>query len=194
MGSGTGQGFTPIPNWGVYAILCVWENPKIAEYMIENTPLFKRYRAHSAETTTLFLEAVSSRGAWSGQSPFQAHELRDTGPVAILTRATVRWSKIIKFWRQSPAISEKIGANRDVLFKIGLGEVPLRQQLTFSIWPDIAEMSQFAHHHGPHKQAIQHVRKGKWFKEELYAHFNITAIDGHWSAFDKQTVQEPNYD
>ena len=35
----------------------------------------------------------------------------------------------------------------------------------------------------PHRSAIQKVRQGDWFKEELYARFNITAVDGHWSAF-----------
>ncbi|NCV12793.1 MAG: spheroidene monooxygenase, partial [Rhodobacteraceae bacterium] len=41
----------------------------------------------------------------------------------------------------------------------------------------------FAHQSDPHRSAIQKVRQGDWFKEELYARFNITAIDGHWSAF-----------
>jgi spheroidene monooxygenase len=101
----------------------------------------------------------------------------------VLTRATLRWNAMLQFWKQSPAISTKIGMNEDVLFKIGLGEVPLRQQLTFSIWPDIKQMSEFAHQSDPHRSAIQKVRQGDWFKEELYARFNITAIDGHWSAF-----------
>jgi spheroidene monooxygenase len=125
-----------------------------------------------------------------GKTPFTAKNNRDTGPVAVLTRATLRWSAMLRFWQQSPAISTTIGLNKDVLFKIGLGEVPLRQQLTFSIWPDLKQMSEFAHQSDPHRSAIQKVRQGDWFKEELYARFNITAIDGHWSAFDPVSKKE----
>ena len=194
LGSGTGQGFTPVPNWGVYAILCVWDSAEHGRLAMDNNSIFSRYRARAAHTATLFLETVSSRGQWSGKSPFSAESRSDQGPVAVLTRATVRWQKIRKFWQQAPAISVRIGQNTDVLFKIGLGEVPLRQQLTFSIWPNLKEMTAFAHANGPHKSAIDQVRRGNWFKEDLYARFNITAIDGHWPAFDKEIIQERSND
>jgi spheroidene monooxygenase len=51
-------------------------------------------------------------------------------------------------------------------------------------------MAQFAHAHGAHKSAIAQVRQGRWFKEELYARFNITMIDGYWSDFNKQLLRE----
>ncbi|NCX20236.1 MAG: spheroidene monooxygenase [Rhodobacteraceae bacterium] len=183
LGSGTGEGFTPKPNWGVYAILCVWQDPTNIEKTLKESRVFRRYHEMATESVTIHLEPYATRGEWSGQTPFRAKSKRDTGPVAVLTRATLRWNAMLQFWKQSPAISTKIGMNEDVLFKIGLGEVPLRQQLTFSIWPDIKQMSEFAHQSDPHRSAIQKVRQGDWFKEELYARFNITAIDGHWSAF-----------
>ena len=190
LGSGTGQGFTPIPNWGVYAVLCVWDNGADVRANLEHNPLFKRYRERATQTCTIFLEPTSSRGQWSGQTPFDPLPNTNAGPVAILTRATLRWSKILQFWGQAPAISKRIGENRKVMFKIGLGEVPLRQQLTFSIWPNVSDMAQFAHAHGAHKSAIAQVRQGRWFKEELYARFNITMIDGYWSDFNKQLLRE----
>ncbi|NDI07061.1 MAG: spheroidene monooxygenase, partial [Rhodobacteraceae bacterium] len=171
------------PNWGVYAILCVWQDPTNIEKTLKESRVFRRYHEMATESVTIHLETYATRGEWSGQTPFRAKSKRDTGPVAVLTRATLRWNAMLQFWKQSPAISTKIGMNEDVLFKIGLGEVPLRQQLTFSIWPDIKQMSEFAHQSDPHRSAIQKVRQGDWFKEELYARFNITAIDGHWSAF-----------
>jgi spheroidene monooxygenase len=194
LGSGTGEGFTPIPNLGVYAILCVWDNAEHGRRTIASHRLFSRYRAHAAQNATLFLETISSRGQWSRQNPFSSRAQSDRGPIAILTRATVRLSKIHKFWQQSPAISARIGKNTDVMFKIGLGEVPLRQQLTFSIWPNLKEMSEFAHAPGPHKIAIDQVRNGNWFKEDLYARFNITSIDGHWPDFDKKIFQDQTHD
>lgn len=190
LGSGTGEGFTPKPNWGVYAILCVWDETVAVEKTLKESRVFSRYHEMSTESVTIYLEPCATRGEWSGQTPFIANSKRDAGPVAVLTRATLKWHAMLQFWSQSPAISTKIGQNKDVLFKIGLGELPLRQQLTFSIWPDIKQMSEFAHQSDPHRSAIQKVRNGNWFKEELYARFNITAIDGSWSAFGTNSKKE----
>ena len=79
-----------------------------------------------------------------------------------------------------PDISKTIGLNRNVLFKIGLGEIPWFHQVTFSIWPSQESMDQFARNHGPHKEAIKAVRENNWFKEELYARFAIDKQIGQW--------------
>ena len=41
-------------------------------------------------------------------------------------------------------------------------------------------MIQFAHRDGPHKKAIDDVRKFDWFSEELYARFIIAESSGIW--------------
>ena len=114
------------------------------------------------------MKPISSRGYWSGSQPFTPKKANPEEFVAVLTRATVRWSKLRSFWSQAPDISDRIGRDKNVIFKIGLGEVPIRQQLTFSIWNNLEHMKKFAHHAGSHKDAIQKVRKGDWFSEELY--------------------------
>ena len=43
-GSGTEEGFTPKPNFGVYAILCVWPDRAVAEARLNETWVFRRYR------------------------------------------------------------------------------------------------------------------------------------------------------
>ena len=90
----------------------------------------------------------------------------------------------MKFWDRVPAISDVIGTNPDVMFKIGIGEVPFFHQITFSIWPDTKSMAAFARRDGPHAQAIQAVRDGLWFKEELYARFNVLGTQGSWNGQD----------
>ena len=67
-----------------------------------------------------------------------------------------------------------------MLFKIGIGEVPLLHQITFSIWPDAATMDAFARAEGPHVQAVRAVRAGDWFREELFARFRVTGDTGSW--------------
>lgn len=179
-GSGTGEGFTPIPNTAVYAILATWDDADTAQHQIANAPIWQRYRRRASEDWTLFLAPVSARGAWSGQSPFDPDNGDMSGPIAALTRATVKPGVAAKFWGQVPNISQVIGTDPNVMFKIGIGEVPLLHQITFSIWPDTHSMAQFARQDGPHARAISAVRQGNWFKEELYARFRLLGETGQW--------------
>ena len=179
-GSGTGEGFTPVPNTGVYAILATWPDLDTAERQVATAGIYRRYRARAREDWTVFLTPTSVRGQWSGVTPFAADAPESNGPVAALTRATVRPRKALRFWKRVPDISAVIGTDENVVFKIGIGEVPLLHQITFSIWPDTRTMADFARADGPHARAIRAVRDGNWFKEELYARFHVAACAGTW--------------
>ncbi|WP_371419749.1 spheroidene monooxygenase [Ruegeria sp. THAF33] len=180
-GSGTGEGFTPRPNTAVWAVLCVWSDEKTAQSLLKSASPFRWYRNHACEHWTVFLRPISSRGAWSGQNPFHVDSPTPTGSLtAALTRATLKPKILMRFWRRVPDISQMIGANSDVLMKVGLGEVPFLHQITFSIWPDTGSMAAFARHPGPHSEAVKAVREGNWFREELYARFDVINEAGHW--------------
>ena len=183
-GSGTGEGFTPYPNTSVYAILSVWNNLGEAENNIKEREIFENYRTHSMENWTVFLSPISSRGYWDKTNPFKPNkyeiEIKDN-MLAALTRATIKPKIMLKFWSKVPAISKVIGNNKNVLFKMGLGEIPWFHQVTFSIWPNAEAMSDFARKDGPHAKAIQLVREGNWFSEELYARFEVKKAIGKWS-------------
>ena len=206
-GSGTGEGFTPRPNWGVWAILATWPDEATARAATATSPVWARWRGKARESWTVFLDPVSARGAWAGVNPFPPTTGTPTtgtpttgmggngrggpnppdpaqGPLAALTRATLRPSRALKFWDRVPSISACIGADPNVAFKIGIGEVPLLHQVTFSIWPDAASMAAFARGDGPHGRAIRAVRDGNWFNEELYARFRILGSSGTWDGAD----------
>jgi spheroidene monooxygenase len=178
-GSGTGQGFTPRPNTAVWAILAAWPDPATAEHRVANAPVYRRWRARASESWTVFLSPVSSRGAWAGTQPFRPEGAAD-GPVAALTRATIKPRILMRFWSRVPGISDVIGADPNVAFKIGIGELPWLHQVTFSIWPDATSMAAFARGDGPHGRAVRAVRDEGWFNEELYARFRILGDTGSW--------------
>jgi len=162
-------------------MLCVWPDPETAKAGLDTGRIFQRYRKRAKESWTLFLNPVSSRGAWSGVAPFTPEPSDITGPLAALTRATIKPSILMKFWNRVPNISHVIGQDPNVRFKIGIGEVPFLHQVTFSIWPNTDSMAAFARDPtGPHGQAIKAVRDGKWFQEELYARFRILGDSGSW--------------
>ncbi len=181
-GSGIGEGFTPIQNTRVYAILAVWENSESSKKGLREI-IFDKYRNMSIEHWTLVLTTSSVRGKWAKRSPFTASSKNLTNsisPVVVLTRATIKPRILLKFFGHVPSISKVIGADPNVIFKIGLAEVPFLHQVTFSIWPNLDSMIKFAHKDGPHKKAINDVRKYNWFSEELYARFSITESVGFW--------------
>jgi spheroidene monooxygenase len=178
-GSGTGEGFTPRPNLSVYAILATWPDEATARRAIEGTGIYARYRSMASEDWTVFMAANSARGAWSGQTPFQPSDISRAGPIAALTRATIKPGILARFWKRVPDISTVIGKDPNVMFKIGVGEVPWLHQVTFSIWPDAERMAGFART-GPHAEAIRAVRDEGWFNEELYARFTLLSDLGTW--------------
>lgn len=180
LGSGSGEGFTPKPNFSVYGLLCVWPSHAAAQDFIERSALMARYTRQADEVYTLYLATHAVRGSWSGGAPFECADITPRGPIAALTRATLKLRHMRRFWQQEPNISARIGRNSDVVFKIGLGELPMMQQMTFSIWPSEEAMNHFARDEGAHAQAISHVRQGGWFKEELYARFSILGSHGTW--------------
>lgn len=198
-GSGTDEGFTPLPDWSVYAVLAAWPDERAAWRGIGGEP-FAAFRRRAAEAWTLYLTPISARGLWSGRAPFQIPDPTGqptalaaggaAGPIAVLTRATLRPRIAPRFWRRVPDISRAIGADPNVIFKIGIGEVPLLHQVTFSIWPDAAGMAAFARADGPHARAIRAVREGHWFAEELYARFRIAGSEGSWGGIDPLARQE----
>lgn len=186
-GSGTGEGFTPRPNRQVWAILAVWASEQAARSAVADSPVWQRWRAKARDAWTIYLDPVSVRGSWSGVCPFLSDAAKGeavSGPIAALTRASLHPGRALRFWQRVPDISSAIGANPDVLFKIGIGEMPFLHQVTFSIWPDSTSMAAFARATGPHAEAIRAVREGNWFAEELYARFRILGAEGRWGGVD----------
>ena len=178
-GSGTGEGFTPVPNTAVYAILATWPDHNSARRAFHGAQVFRRYTRVASETMHLFLTPTSARGEWAGKVPFDPQDAPG-GPIAALTRATIKPRIAMRFWGRVPGISKAIGNDPNVMFKIGIGEVPWLHQVTFSIWPDIESMAQFARYDGPHAQAIRAVSEEGWLKAELYARFRVDAAEGLW--------------
>lgn len=178
MGSGTGEGFTPIPNTAVWSILSVWRDEAAAEAGLSDG-VFQRWTKRASESCHILMTPQTARGVWGGVAPFRSEAVQAQGPLAVLTRATVNPSRVMRFWRRVPDISARIGRDPSVLLKIGVGEVPWLHQVTFSIWPDANAVAAFARK-GAHADAIRAVRAENWFREELYARFRVTGARGTW--------------
>lgn len=172
LGSGRLNGFSIWPNWAVYGLLGVWEQESAAQRFFDGHPVWLDYCRHSEAQQTVFLRTSMFHGAWDGQTPFDPSADFDvTAPVAVLTRATIRWTRLVQFWSRVPAVSLDVENRPGLQFAIGVGERPLVQQATFSLWDSGKHMLDYAYRRPQHAEVIRHTRALGWYKEELFARF-----------------------
>jgi len=173
------------PDWSRYGLLATWEAEEAADAFFGGSPLFAEYRAHAREVWTVRLAPVAARGAWSGANPFlPLAPGRDGGPVAVLTRATIRWRRLAAFWGAVPEASRALEGAAGLVASIGVGEAPLVRQATFSVWSSEADMRSFAYGAAAHRDAVRRTREERWYSEELFARFAPVASEGTWDGRD----------
>ncbi|MFP4846375.1 DUF3291 domain-containing protein [Winogradskyella sp. PE311] len=185
MGSGK-DGFNPLPDWSVYALIQIWDNEDAASKFFKNSQLIKRYKAKSNEYFTLYLKNIKSHGEWSGKNPFKKSDsLKDENPfVAVITRATIKKRLLIKFWRYVPTSQKPLSNNKGLIYTKGIGEVPFLQMATFSVWRDKESLMRFAYGSAEHKKAVTDTKRIKWYSEELFSRFQPYKSEGKWSGIE----------
>lgn len=182
LGSGGGNGFGLQPNFGVYAWLAHWDDRAVANTFFEDHPWYQSIVHRTCGRATFFLLPTMTHGKWSGQKPFTpAPDAYDpAGPVAVITRATIRTRKLPDFWRYVPQTSASIYDHPARLLSVGIGEYPIFMQATFSVWSSGKAMQNFAYRGKHHKRVVRLTRERDWYKEEMFTRFQITGVEGEW--------------
>lgn len=182
LGSGAGNGFSLRPDFSVYSVLSVWSDQQKAENFFSGSPVFRRFQKHSAENWTVSMRAVKSHGRWAGTEPFAVSGENPNGSVlAVLTRATLRLKHTARFWQFVPNASADFPDQKGLIFAKGIGELPVIQQATFSLWRSRADMTAYAYRDKRHTEVIKKTRELGWYKEELFAEFEPFASAGTWN-------------
>lgn len=181
MGSGNGVGFSIWPNFSVYAMVMVWEDISYFRIFESQDLRYQAYKDRCVEVLTLIGQAYKYHGTWDGKTPFEPIGDTDQNQKRmVLTRATIRLSKLIRFWRQVPSTSDAIEHAEGRLFSIGIGEWPLIQQATLSLWENENMIKQYAYGNQAHLQAIKMTKDLDWYKEEMFTRFVPLHIEGSW--------------
>jgi hypothetical protein len=189
MGSGGENGFSIRPNWGVYALLCVWDAEAYADQFFQHGSHFRKFRKHATNIWTVFMHNQVAHGLWSGKNPFRDFQAPETGPVAVITRATIKPRFLAAFWKYVPPVSKQIEDHPGKIFSIGIGEYPLFMQATFSIWQDRESMIQYAYKSPMHRDVIKKTRELGWYQEELFANFIPYRTEGSWQGVGPLTLK-----
>ncbi len=172
LGSGDKNGFSILPDFGTYALLGVWDSEAEADGFFREHPVFQAYLVHAASWQTVYMRNTAAHGEWDGRSPFlAAQDFDPTQPVAVITRATIRRRYLWRFWRYVPRVSRDIEARPGLRLAIGIGELPLIQQATFSMWDSGKQMLDYAYRRAEHSAVVKKTRELGWYKEELFARF-----------------------
>ena len=193
LGSGAENGFSSKPNLGTYVLLCVWTSEEMANDFFSTNQFFQRYKSKCNEILTIYANSAEAHGKWDGIQPFEKNaELHLNKPVMVLTRASIRISKLISFWRRVGKVSKSLENYKGLVFSIGVGEWPLIQQATISIWSTQAEMIDYAYKNEKHKEVVLLTRKLKWYKEEMFARFLPYKFQGTWNGKNLEYVINEN--
>lgn len=173
LGSGGKSGFSIWPNWGLYCILAIFDNDIEANNFLENNEKYLAFKSKSVENKLFILSPNSSHGLWDGVNPFVGHKQENNNRIAVITRGKIKVSKLWQFWKFVPPASQNLENQDGLLFSIGIGELPIIQQATFSVWESAEKMKAYAYKSTQHTQVIQKTRELGWYSEELFARFSV---------------------
>jgi heme-degrading monooxygenase HmoA len=183
---GSGVDFGLRPNFRRYGFMAVWDDADAAAHFFAHDAHWQQYQQRSQELWRADLLPLMGHGLWDGQNAFNYAPKTDApaeAPVAVLTRASIRLTRSWSFWRAVPPVSRSVQEAPGLLAAIGLGELPIVRQATFSVWRTAAEMRQYAYgqqHEGRHKDVIRRTRQEGWYSEEMFARFRVLRTEGTW--------------
>jgi heme-degrading monooxygenase HmoA len=185
LGCGKNGTFDKHPDWQQWGILAVHSG--ISEVTV-NSSLQLLYGAFiagwvkffSCEVCTFYLEPVEGHGRWDGKECFGslARQTGYEGPVAVLTRATIRLSKASAFWKNVDAVAGQMNTAKGFITSIGIGEMPYLKQATFSVWQSKDSMKAFAYQMKEHAAVIRKTRSENWYSEDMFVRFRLLAATG----------------
>jgi hypothetical protein len=160
----------------------VWPDIQTAKTGLSASKELNYWFDDASSHGTLFMETCKVHGTWDGKQPFEEVVLpqRDK-PIAVLTRATIKKSHLFSFWKDVPSVSKSLNHSPEGLYSAnGVGEWPLIQQATFSVWQNVSFVENYAYHGEKHRKMVAKTRQTGWYSEELFARFHILEVSGNW--------------
>ncbi|MBL8330361.1 MAG: spheroidene monooxygenase [Rubrivivax sp.] len=181
LGSGREGGFGVWPGLRHQGLMAFFDNEASARAFACHDPAVAQRRARADRWFCSVLAVSSSRGSWNGLrlQPAGTPGAQAAGPVAVLTRASIRPTQARTFWSHSPATERALAHATGCRLAAGLGEAPLLRQATFSLWDSAAALEAYARR-GEHGEAARQAWGQGWFSEWMFVRFVPLSQEGQW--------------
>ncbi|GLY18594.1 monooxygenase [Kineosporia rhizophila] len=190
LGTGDGRTFTVRDadprHWG---LLTVWESP-VQAAAFEKSRVHRGWNDIATERLEITMSPLSSRGRWARTEPFGSPQQKpgtDTA-VASITRARLRPSRALSFWRAVPPVSTDLATVSGLRLAFGIGEAPIGLQGTFSLWDSSSALNDFAYRRPVHVDVVRRTEPERWYSEELFARFAVHSVSGTLGGFQGDTI------
>ncbi|MBJ7471117.1 MAG: hypothetical protein JHD16_07435 [Solirubrobacteraceae bacterium] len=186
LGTGDGGKMTVSADFRRWALLAFWRSDEDLDAFLASSEIPRRWDDLGAERYDLRLATARAHGSW-GRAHFnvdRAAPLIPGAPVAILTHAAIRPQRLARFWEAVPRPALDLAAHPEHLASLGIGDVPIFRQATFSLWRSLAGAQDFAYRRAAHREVIDRTRTEDWYSSELFARFQPLSSSGTWDGRD----------
>jgi heme-degrading monooxygenase HmoA len=176
LGTGSKDGFSIIPDFSSYVIITSWKNDDFRKKFIDENELFNEITKKSSKRIEIKIDPYNYIGSWNGIIPFKNKSSYKEGKIFVLTRARVKLNKLINFLISTSSAAKSINSKEGAEYYKGIGELPIIEQATISIWESEQSMKDYAYSDKRHLKIINKARKNKWYSEELFVRSNIVSL------------------
>ena len=176
LGTGSKDGFSIIPDFTSYVMISAWENDALRKNFTNKNKSFKEIINKSSKRVEIKIDPYNYVGSWNGINPFINKSSYKEGKIIVLTRARVRLNKLINFFISTSSAAKSINSKKGAEYYKGVGELPIIEQATISIWKSEQSMKDYAYSDKSHLKIIHKARKNNWYSEELFVRSNIVSL------------------
>ena len=175
-GTGSNEGFSLIPDFSSYVIISSWKNDHYRKKFIDENNTINEIISRSSKRVEIKIDPYNFTGSWNGINPFKNISSYSGGKIIVLTRARVKLNKLMNFLVNTYLAAKSIKSQDGAEFYKGIGELPIIEQATISIWMSEQSMRDYAYSDKNHLKIINKARKDKWYSEELFVRSNILSL------------------
>ena len=172
-GTGSKEGFSLIPDFSSYVMITSWKNDHFRKKFFDGNNIINEIISRSSKRVEIKkIDPYNFKGSWNGINPFKntsSYRRKDHCNY----KARVKFNKLINFIINTSLASKSIKSRDGAEFYKGIGELPIIEQATISIWKSEQSMKDYAYSDKNHLKILNKARQDKWYSEELFVRSNI---------------------